>query len=118
MNSSKHINPFGDDDDDEDLSGPSAWGALRRVSAAPLDVPLSGLGSSDVTTPFGAGASDILKDTIKKEAVIKDIYASQGDLKALLARVQSVQSEVDKLRSGNQTLQMYIENLTKQASKR
>lgn len=71
MNTPKRINPFGDDDDDDDLSGPSAWGAPRRVSAAPLDAPLSGLGSSDATTPFGAGASDILKDTIRKEAVIK-----------------------------------------------
>ncbi|KAG9010298.1 hypothetical protein FRB94_010648 [Tulasnella sp. JGI-2019a] len=114
---SKRINPFGDDED-EDFSGPSAWGAPKGVSAVPLDRPLSGLGSKVTSTPFGEGASDILKDTIRKEAVIRDIFASQGDLKALQARIQSVQSEVDKLRSGNQTLQMYIENLTKQASKR
>lgn len=37
---------------------------------------------------------------------------------ALLARVQSVQKEVDKLTSGNETLQMYIDNLTVQMAKR
>lgn len=37
---------------------------------------------------------------------------------ALLARVKTVQGEVDKLQSGNATLKMYVENLTKQASKR
>lgn len=36
---------------------------------------------------------------------------------AILARVQSVQKEVDKLTSGNETLQMYIDNLTVQMAK-
>jgi Short coiled-coil protein len=36
---------------------------------------------------------------------------------ALLGRVQSVQDEVDKLLSGNEMLQMYIENLSKQISR-
>jgi hypothetical protein len=33
---------------------------------------------------------------------------------ALTERVQTVQDEVDKLLSGNEVLQMYIENLAKQ----
>jgi hypothetical protein len=37
---------------------------------------------------------------------------------AMLAKVQSVQREVDKLTSGNETLQMYIDNLTVQMAKR
>jgi hypothetical protein len=37
---------------------------------------------------------------------------------ALLARVQGVEKEVDKLASGNETLQMYIDNLTVQMAKR
>jgi short coiled-coil protein len=37
---------------------------------------------------------------------------------ALLARVKSVQGDVDKLTSGNATLQMYIDNLTMQMAKR
>jgi hypothetical protein len=37
---------------------------------------------------------------------------------ALVSRVQSVQKEVDKLEGGNQTLQMYIDNLTVQMAKR
>ena len=37
---------------------------------------------------------------------------------AMLAKVQSVQKEIDKLTSGNETLQMYIDNLTVQMAKR
>jgi hypothetical protein len=37
---------------------------------------------------------------------------------ALLTRAKSVQGEVDKLTSGNATLQMYIDNLTMQMAKR
>jgi hypothetical protein len=36
----------------------------------------------------------------------------------LTSRVKTVRGEVDKLTSGNQTLQMYIDNLTKQLAKR
>jgi len=66
------------------------------------------------------GGSDLglVKDTMRKEQVIKEILASQEDLKAMLAKVQSVQREVDKLTSGNETLQMYIDNLTVQMAKR
>lgn len=35
-----------------------------------------------------------------------------------MARVQTVQKEVEKLTSGNETLQMYIDNLTVQMAKR
>ena len=69
---------------------------------------------------------------------LREILASQEDLKgmhplhipnllwlkeyglniAMLAKVQSVQKEVDKLTSGNETLQMYIDNLTVQMAKR
>ena len=37
---------------------------------------------------------------------------------AMLARVKDVQKDVDKLASGNETLQMYIDNLTLQMAKR
>lgn len=37
---------------------------------------------------------------------------------ALLGRVKTVQKEVDKLTAGNETLQMYIDNLTVQMAKR
>lgn len=36
----------------------------------------------------------------------------------LLDKVKSVESDVDKLTSGNATLQMYIDNLTMQMAKR
>jgi short coiled-coil protein len=37
---------------------------------------------------------------------------------AILGRVTTVQSDVDKLKSGNETLQLYIDNLTMQMAKR
>jgi hypothetical protein len=36
----------------------------------------------------------------------------------MLAKVKNVQADVDKLISGNATLQMYIDNLTVQMAKR
>ncbi|CAE6536506.1 unnamed protein product [Rhizoctonia solani] len=87
-------NPFGYDDETDVSAG---WGA---PSAQP------------------ASSGDALKNTMKKEAVIKDIVAAQEDLRTLLGRVQTVQAEVDKLSSGNAMLQMYIDNLTKQIAKR
>lgn len=61
---------------------------------------------------------DFIKDALRKDKIIKDIKASQEDLRNLFARAQAVQKEVDKLTSGNATLQMYIDNLTVQMAKR
>ncbi|KAG7088518.1 hypothetical protein E1B28_012502 [Marasmius oreades] len=61
---------------------------------------------------------DIIAEAMKKERVLKEFIASQADLKALYTRAQTVQKEIDKLTSGNQTLQMYIDNLTVQMAKR
>ncbi|KAF8527536.1 hypothetical protein BU17DRAFT_81738 [Hysterangium stoloniferum] len=61
---------------------------------------------------------DIVANAMKKERVLREIAARQEDLRALLARVKTVQGDVDKLTSGNQTLQMYIDNLTKQLARR
>ncbi|KAG2138845.1 hypothetical protein BD769DRAFT_1773396 [Suillus cothurnatus] len=68
---------------------------------------------------------DIVKDALRKESLLKEIAAAQGDLRvvnlassALVARVHSVQSDVDQLTSENSTLQMYIDNLTMQMAKR
>lgn len=36
----------------------------------------------------------------------------------MLAKVQAIQKDVDKLTSGNEVLQMYIDNLTQQMAKR
>ncbi|KAG6850278.1 hypothetical protein H0H93_015535 [Arthromyces matolae] len=82
-------------------------------------------------------AADLVRDALRKEQLLKDIVASQEDLRsssrsviglyrtlnipsvpAFVARVQSLQKEVDKLTSGNETLQMYIDNLTMQMAKR
>ncbi|KAF9046333.1 hypothetical protein BJ165DRAFT_1527442 [Panaeolus papilionaceus] len=64
------------------------------------------------------GDLGLVRDTVKKEQTIKEILACQDDLKVMLAKVQNVQKEVDKLTSNNETLQMYIDNLTVQMAKR
>ncbi|KAF9481178.1 hypothetical protein BDN70DRAFT_876642 [Pholiota conissans] len=72
-----------------------------------------------VASPREGGADlGLVRETLKKEQVITDILAYQEGLRAMLAKVQSVQKEVDKLVSGNETLQMYIDNLTVQMAKR
>jgi len=77
------------------------------------DEPSPGWGSSDP-----ASTGDIIQDAIKKEKLVKEITAAQENLRALLDRVRSVQGDVDKLLSENETLQMYIDNLTMQMAKR
>lgn len=61
---------------------------------------------------------DLVSQAIRKEKIIKEIKASQEGLRAMLAKVQTVQKDVDKLTSSNEMLQMYIDNLTKQMAKR
>ncbi|KAF8895408.1 hypothetical protein BD779DRAFT_1499342 [Infundibulicybe gibba] len=76
--------------------------------------------SLDDTPTWGVASQpgDIVKDALKKEKILKEIAASKEDLRTLLSRVQAVQKEVDRLTSGNETLQMYIDNLTVQMAKR
>jgi len=78
-------------------------------------VPLEGEDASWAQPPKEPG--DIVKDAIKKEQMIRDIASAQEDLRALLARVKAVQADVDKLSSGNETLQMYVDNLKLQVAK-
>jgi len=66
----------------------------------------------------GGGDLGLVRETLKKEQVIKEILASQEALRAMMNKVQTVQKEIDKLASGNETLQMYIDNLTVQMAKR
>ncbi|EPT05283.1 hypothetical protein FOMPIDRAFT_1045339 [Fomitopsis schrenkii] len=75
--------------------------------------PSPGWGSTD---PSSTG--DIIQDALKKEQLVKEFSAAQENLGTLLDRVRSVQGDVDKLLSENETLQMYIDNLTMQMAKR
>ncbi|KAL8287258.1 hypothetical protein RQP46_003710 [Phenoliferia psychrophenolica] len=50
---------------------------------------------------------------VKKELIVKEIMELQDGLRALLQRVESVQGEGEKLKIGNETLQTYIDNLTR-----
>jgi len=63
-------------------------------------------------------SADIVKDAMRKEQVLKDIELAQEDLRALLARVKSVETDIEKLTSGNAILQTYVDNLTVQMAKR
>ncbi|SCV74791.1 BQ2448_7820 [Microbotryum intermedium] len=49
----------------------------------------------------------------EKERLVKDFTTRQDGLKALLERISSVQKETNKIKSGNETLQTYIDNLTR-----
>ncbi|VDC04488.1 unnamed protein product [Peniophora sp. CBMAI 1063] len=63
-------------------------------------------------------SGDIVADAMRKEKIIKEIQAAQQDLKVMLERVKNADKDVDKLTGGNATLQMYIDNLTRQIAKR
>ncbi|KIP08119.1 hypothetical protein PHLGIDRAFT_23742 [Phlebiopsis gigantea 11061_1 CR5-6] len=79
------------------------------------------LGSFDDDSGWGVPIQtedDVVTAAIKKEKTIKEIASAQEDLKALLEKVKTVQADVNKLASGNETLQMYIDNLTLQMAKR
>lgn len=78
-----------------------------------FDDDQAGWGASDVVS-----TGDVVKDTMRKEQIIKDIVAFQDDLRVLQERVKAVERDTDKLLSGNATLQMYIDNLTLQMAKR
>ncbi|KAI0699280.1 hypothetical protein C8T65DRAFT_613748 [Cerioporus squamosus] len=78
-------------------------------------------GFADDTPGWGVptpSPGDIVTNAIKKEKLIKEIVTAQEDLRAMIAKAKGVQADVDKLASGNETLQMYIDNLTMQMAKR
>ncbi|GAA5863498.1 hypothetical protein JCM8547_007265 [Rhodosporidiobolus lusitaniae] len=50
---------------------------------------------------------------MEKEQLVEDIVSKQDGLRALLQRVSEVQGEASKLKSDNETLQTYIDNLTR-----
>ncbi|GAA6034642.1 hypothetical protein JCM8097_001094 [Rhodosporidiobolus ruineniae] len=52
-------------------------------------------------------------DVAAKEQLVQDIISKQDGLRALLQRVSEVQGEANKLKSDNETLQTYIDNLTR-----
>ncbi|SGY81520.1 BQ5605_C009g05503 [Microbotryum silenes-dioicae] len=49
----------------------------------------------------------------EKERLVKDFTTKQDGLKALMERISSVNKETQKIKSGNETLQTYIDNLTR-----
>jgi len=59
-------------------------------------------------------SGNTVQDVVRKEQVIKELLAGQGDLRALVDKVKSTQADVDKMIADNATLHLYIDNLTKQ----
>lgn len=77
-----------------------------------IEQDISAWGQINVTETQNNSA--VLKDAVKKEQIIKELLAGQGDLKALVEKVKATQADVDKLTADNATLHLYIDNLTKQ----
>ncbi|KAL7006234.1 hypothetical protein EMMF5_004120 [Cystobasidiomycetes sp. EMM_F5] len=54
-----------------------------------------------------------LESALEKEKTIKDIMSVQEGLKALLSRIEDVTEENQRLTDENATLQLYVENMTR-----
>ncbi|GAA95987.1 uncharacterized protein L969DRAFT_19691 [Mixia osmundae IAM 14324] len=54
-----------------------------------------------------------LSSVVEREGLIKEIQDLQDGLRALLSRVDGVTDECNKLKASNDTLQTYIDNLTR-----
>ncbi|KAK0550291.1 hypothetical protein OC861_003050 [Tilletia horrida] len=52
-------------------------------------------------------------EVVEKENLVKEIIANQDSLRALLNRVNSVKDDCTKAESENETLQTYVESVTK-----
>ncbi|KAL9936072.1 hypothetical protein V8E36_004914 [Tilletia maclaganii] len=52
-------------------------------------------------------------EVIEKENLVKEITAVQDSLRALLTRVNTVKDDCAKAESENETLQTYVESVTK-----
>merc|ERR1712093_596266 len=64
----------------------------------------------------GAGGEtrqDDLQTVLEKEKVIKDIMTTQEGLRALLDRINEVTDDIKKLSEENATLQIYLDNMTR-----
>lgn len=88
-----HLKPMSRLRSDSTAFDPSSWGG-----AAPAPEPEPEIDQASV---------------LKKEQIVRDIIVMQEGLRALLERVESVQAEGTKLKTGNETLQTYIDNLTR-----
>ncbi|POY75472.1 hypothetical protein BMF94_1374 [Rhodotorula taiwanensis] len=82
------------------MDADNAWGAPPPPTSPP---PAAALAQPDLSPA----------DIQAKQDLVKNITNKQEGLRALLQRVNEVQAEADKLRSGNETLQTYIDNLTR-----
>ncbi|PWN92039.1 hypothetical protein FA10DRAFT_284943 [Acaromyces ingoldii] len=71
--------------------------------------------TSDFTDSVAWGAqTDVTPgEVVEKQRLVRDIMASQDSLRALLARVSSVQADCQKAEADNEMLQMYIDSVTK-----
>ncbi|KIR33020.1 hypothetical protein I352_04386 [Cryptococcus deuterogattii MMRL2647] len=54
-----------------------------------------------------------VESALEKEKVIKDILSLRDGLRGLMVRLAEVEEENDKLAKENETLGVYVENLTR-----
>ncbi|CED85136.1 Protein of unknown function DUF2205, coiled-coil [Phaffia rhodozyma] len=69
-----------------------------------------GLPSPGVLPP---GDGDLIQNALKKEKLVSEVVAQQEGLRALVAKIKTVQAETDKLAKENAVLDQYIANLAK-----
>ncbi|KAG0149268.1 hypothetical protein CROQUDRAFT_653841 [Cronartium quercuum f. sp. fusiforme G11] len=58
--------------------------------------------------------TDSDSQVLAKDDLIREICSLQGSLKELSERVDKVQGECDRKKADNETLQTYVNNLTRQ----
>ncbi|OWZ34113.1 hypothetical protein C351_02266 [Cryptococcus neoformans c8] len=65
-------------------------------------------------TPIATLAPEpTVESALEKEKVIKDILSLRDGLRGLMVRLSEVEEENDKLAKENETLSLYVENLTR-----
>ncbi|WVO18418.1 hypothetical protein L204_106135 [Cryptococcus depauperatus] len=57
-----------------------------------------------------------VESALKKEKIIKDIITLRDGLRGLMVRISEVEIENDKLAKENETLNLYVDNLTRNSA--
>ncbi|TYJ53611.1 hypothetical protein B9479_005759 [Cryptococcus floricola] len=72
-----------------------------------------GVGEPWATPEPSAAPEPSVESALEKEKILKDILTLRDGLRGLMVRVSEVEGENDKLAQENETLGLYVENLTR-----
>ncbi|ODO08564.1 hypothetical protein L198_00294 [Cryptococcus wingfieldii CBS 7118] len=72
-----------------------------------------GIGEPWATPEPSAAPEPSVESALEKEKILKDILTLRDGLRGLMVRVSEVEGENDKLAQENETLSLYVENLTR-----